>query len=85
MLVLSRKKDESIMIGDQIEVKILAVEGEQIKIGIVAPKTVKVHRSEVFEAIQAQNKEALSTTFTSNFLQQLKKKWMMYVYFETIT
>jgi len=72
MLVLSRKKDESIMIGDQIEIKILAVEGEQIKIGIVAPKTVKVHRYEVFEAIQAQNKEALSTT--SSFLEQLKKK-----------
>ncbi|WP_155591958.1 carbon storage regulator CsrA [Lysinibacillus cavernae] len=72
MLVLSRKKDESIMIGDQIEVKILAVEGEQIKIGIVAPKTVKVHRSEVFEAIQAQNREALSTA--SNFLEQIKKK-----------
>lgn len=58
MLVLSRKKDESIMIGDQIEIKILAVEGDQIKLGIVAPKAVKVHRSEVFEAIQAQNKEA---------------------------
>ncbi|EAZ84861.1 carbon storage regulator CsrA [Lysinibacillus sp. fkY74-1] len=72
MLVLSRKKDESIMIGDQIEIKILAVEGEQIKLGIVAPKTVKVHRSEVFEAIQAQNKEALSST--TNFLEQLKKK-----------
>ncbi|TQR32186.1 carbon storage regulator [Lysinibacillus sphaericus] len=72
MLVLSRKKDESIMIGDQIEIKILAVDGEQIKIGIVAPKTVKVHRSEVFEAIQAQNKEALSAS--SNFLEQLKKK-----------
>ncbi|MFB7156995.1 carbon storage regulator CsrA [Lysinibacillus sp. NPDC056232] len=72
MLVLSRKKDESIMIGDQIEIKILAVEGEQIKIGIVAPKTVKVHRSEVFEAIQAQNREALSTS--SSFLEQLKKK-----------
>lgn len=71
MLVLSRKKDESIMIGDQIEIKILAVEGEQIKIGIVAPKTVKVHRSEVFEAIQAQNREALSAS--SNFLEQLKK------------
>lgn len=71
MLVLSRKKDESIMIGDQIEIKILAVEGEQIKLGIVAPKTVKVHRSEVFEAIQAQNKEALSST--TNFLEQLKK------------
>ncbi|MGE7914510.1 carbon storage regulator CsrA [Lysinibacillus xylanilyticus] len=72
MLVLSRKKDESIMIGDQIEIKILAVEGEQIKIGIVAPKTVKVHRSEVFEAIQAQNKEALSAS--KSFLEQLKKK-----------
>jgi len=72
MLVLSRKKDESIMIGDQIEIKILAVEGEQIKIGIVAPKTVKVHRSEVFEAIQAQNKEALSSS--TSFLEQLKKK-----------
>ncbi|WP_369381016.1 carbon storage regulator CsrA [Lysinibacillus fusiformis] len=72
MLVLSRKKDESIMIGDQIEIKILAVDGDQIKLGIVAPKTVKVHRSEVFEAIQAQNKEALSST--TNFLEQLKKK-----------
>jgi len=72
MLVLSRKKDESIMIGDHIEIKILAVEGEQIKLGIVAPKTVKVHRSEVFEAIQAQNKEALLAS--SNFLEQLKKK-----------
>ncbi|MFJ7663194.1 carbon storage regulator CsrA [Lysinibacillus sp. NPDC097162] len=72
MLVLSRKKDESIMIGDQIEIKILAVEGDQIKLGIVAPKTVKVHRSEVFEAIQAQNKEALASS--SSFLDQLKKK-----------
>ncbi|MFJ8457755.1 carbon storage regulator CsrA [Lysinibacillus xylanilyticus] len=72
MLVLSRKKDESIMIGDQIEIKILAVEGEQIKLGIVAPKSVKVHRSEVFEAIQAQNREALSAS--SSFLDQLKKK-----------
>lgn len=71
MLVLSRKKDESIMIGDQIEIKILAVDGDQIKLGIVAPKAVKVHRSEVFEAIQAQNKEALSST--TNFLEQLKK------------
>ena len=53
------------MIGDQIEIKILAIEGEQIKIGIVAPKTVKVHRSEVFEAIQVQNKEALASS--SNF------------------
>ncbi|QDQ01367.1 carbon storage regulator CsrA [Lysinibacillus fusiformis] len=72
MLVLSRKRDESIMIGDQIEIKILAVEGDQVKLGIVAPKTVKVHRSEVFKAIQEQNKEALFVS--PNFLEQLKGK-----------
>ena len=72
MLVLSRKKDESIMIGDHIEVKILSVEGDQVKLGIVAPKTVKVHRSEVFEAIQEQNIEALNTNL--NLIAQLKKK-----------
>lgn len=71
MLVLSRKKTESIMIGDHIEVKILAVEGDQVKLGIVAPKSVKVHRSEVFEAIQQQNKEALNSSV--DFLKQLKK------------
>ena len=59
------------MIGDHIEVKILAVEGDQVKLGIVAPKSVKAHRSEVFEAIQQQNKEALNTSV--DFLKQLKK------------
>mgnify|MGYP005610275965 FL=1 len=71
MLVLSRKKNESIMIGDHIEVKILSVEGDQVKLGIVAPKSVKVHRSEVFEAIQQQNKAALNAS--ADFLKQLKK------------
>ena len=59
------------MIGDHVEVKILAVEGDQVKLGIVAPKSVKVHRSEVFEAIQQQNKEALNAS--ADFLKQLKK------------
>ena len=59
------------MIGDHIEVKILAVEGDQVKLGIVAPKSVKVHRSEVFEAIQQQNKEALNTSV--DFWKKLKK------------
>jgi len=71
MLVLSRKKGETIMIGDNIEVKILAVEGDQVKIGIVAPKSVKVHRSEIFEAIQQQNKEAVAENI--DFLKGLKK------------
>lgn len=72
MLVLSRKKGETIMIGDQIEVKVISVEGDQVKLGIIAPKTVKVHRSEVFEAIQKQNKEALATSVDA--LKQFKLK-----------
>ncbi|RTQ94297.1 carbon storage regulator CsrA [Lysinibacillus telephonicus] len=71
MLVLSRKRNESIMIGDHIEVKILSVDGDQVKLGIIAPKNVQVHRSEVFEAIQEQNREALNTNL--NLLEQLKK------------
>ena len=59
------------MIGDHIEVKILSIEGDQVKLGIVAPKSVKVHRSEVFEAIQEQNKEALDVS--ADFLKNLKK------------
>ena len=47
MLVLSRKIGETIVIGDQIQVKVLGIEGDQVKLGIVAPKSVKVHRSEV--------------------------------------
>lgn len=71
MLVLSRKKNESIIIGDKIEVKILSVDGEQVKLGIIAPKDVKVHRAEVFKSIQEQNKEALNANI--NLLEQLKK------------
>lgn len=73
MLVLSRKTGESIMIGDQIEVKVLAVEGDQVKLGIVAPKSVKVHRSEVFKAIQEQNQEALA--IPTDLLKKLNKKF----------
>lgn len=72
MLVLSRKTGESIRIGDQIELKILSVDGDQVKLGIVAPKSVKVHRSEVYEAIQEQNKEAMQAS--PDVLKRLKIK-----------
>lgn len=72
MLVLSRKKDESIMIGDQIELKILSVDGDQVKLGIVAPKNIKVYRSEVYESIQKQNKEALN--ISQSLVEQISKK-----------
>lgn len=62
MLVLTRKTGESIMIGDTIEVKIIAVEGDQVKLGIDAPSSVKVYRSEVYKAIQEENKAALNAS-----------------------
>lgn len=73
MLVLSRKLGESITIGDEIEVKVIAIEGDRVKLGIIAPKSLKVHRSEIYEAIQAQNKEALHTEGALKLLKQLKK------------
>ncbi len=60
MLVLTRKENESIMIGDTIEVKVLDLKENQVKLGIVAPRDVVVHRREVYEAIQAENTEAAS-------------------------
>lgn len=72
MLVLSRKKDESIMIGDQIELKILSVEGDQVKLGIIAPKNIKVYRSEVYLSIQEQNKESLN--ISPELIKQISKK-----------
>ncbi len=58
MLALTRKKGTSIMIGNDIEVTILGIQGEQVKLGIVAPKNVSVHRKEIFLQIQQENAEA---------------------------
>ncbi|MBM7600541.1 carbon storage regulator [Virgibacillus halotolerans] len=58
MLVLTRKMNESIQIGDNIEIKVLAVEGDQIKLGIDAPKSLDIYRKEIYAAIQQQNNEA---------------------------
>jgi carbon storage regulator len=60
MLVLTRKENESIMIGNDIEVRVLDLKDNQVKIGIVAPRAVAVHRREVYLAIQAENAQAAS-------------------------
>lgn len=60
MLVLSRKKGESIVIQDQIELTILSVDGDTVKVGISAPKHVDIFRKEVYLSIQQSNKESVA-------------------------
>jgi len=57
MLVLSRRKDESIMIGESVEIKIVDIQGKKVRLGITAPKSVPVHRKEVYEAIHGETSE----------------------------
>lgn len=66
MLILSRKKDESIVIGDNIEISIVDIKGDHVKLGIKAPKNVKVYRQEVYTAIQEQNEEAVNSVTEFN-------------------
>lgn len=58
MLVLSRHRDESIMIGDEIVVTIVDIRGDKVRLGIDAPQDIPVHRQEVYEAIQRENRKA---------------------------
>lgn len=60
MLALSRKKNEAIVINNNIEITILEIKGEQVKLGISAPKEVPVYRKEVYLQIQEANKDALT-------------------------
>jgi carbon storage regulator len=62
MLILSRKKNERLMIGDNIQISIVDIRGDQVKLGIEAPRDVKVFRQEVFEEIQKQNLEATKSS-----------------------
>lgn len=58
MLVLSRQRDETIMIGDDIEVTVVDIRGDKVRLGITAPREIAVHRKEVYEAIRRENREA---------------------------
>jgi carbon storage regulator len=72
MLALSRKINESIMIGNDIEVTILEVKGEQVKVGIKAPKSIPVYREEVYAQIKEANKEAASDAVQENLKNLFK-------------
>ena len=58
MLVLSRHRDESIIIGDDIIITVVDIRGDKVRLGINAPITIPVHRQEVYEAIQRENRQA---------------------------
>lgn len=57
MLVLSRQRDESIMIGDDIEITIVDVRGDKVRLGISCPRSIAVHRKEIYEAIQREKQQ----------------------------
>lgn len=71
MLILTRKKGQSIVIDENIEIIVTAIDGDQVKIGVVAPKGNKIFRKELLEEIQSNNKEAITG---ADNLKQLKGK-----------
>ncbi|HOJ78130.1 MAG TPA: carbon storage regulator CsrA [Bacillota bacterium] len=74
MLVLTRKRNESIIIGDDIKVTIVEVKGDQVKLGITAPKDITVHREEIYLEIQRENQLAAESTFEVNELNAFWQK-----------
>ena len=79
MLILTRKENESIMVGDQIEIIITKVESDRVKVGIKAPSFISVHRKEVYEDIRKENIAAVRIDIgmlqeASQFLQKKKKE-----------
>ncbi|RYL95810.1 carbon storage regulator [Sporolactobacillus sp. THM7-4] len=72
MLVLTRKPGQSIKIGDTIEVRIIAVDGDQIKLGIKAPREIDIHRQEVYDAIQKENSQAAAGRLSEEILTAIK-------------
>lgn len=74
MLVLSRKKDESLMIGDNIEITIVEVEDGRVKIGISAPKSVEINRKEIYDKIKEENQSAIVKNYNLDDLKKLMKK-----------
>lgn len=71
MLALTRKLNESIVIGNDIEISILEIKGDQVKIGISAPKSVPIYRKEIYLQIQEANKEAVDSEITADKIRNL--------------
>ena len=74
MLILSRKKDESIIIGGNIEIKILEIHESKVRIGIKAPQDIDIFREELYKSIQEENIEASKPNIDINEMNQIFKK-----------
>ena len=72
MLILTRKSDESIIIGNNIEIKILKVQGNQVHIGIDAPRDVSIYRQEIYEQIRAENECAVQSSKDQKKIKELE-------------
>ena len=72
MLILTRKSDESIIIGNNIKVKVLKIQGNQVHIGIEAPKDFSIYREEIFEQIRLENANAVQSNIQPAVLEQLE-------------
>ncbi len=70
MLVLARRLNESIMIGDDIEIVVIDIKGDQVKLGIRAPKRVTVHRKEIYDEIRKENIAAMDSKFRPEELKE---------------
>jgi carbon storage regulator len=73
MLVLSRKKGQSIIIGDNIEITVVEIQGDTVRIGVNAPREVAIHRQEVFDQIAAENQQAQQSEGLQIKLRQLSE------------
>ncbi len=71
MLALTRKLNESIMIGNDVEISILEIKGDQVKLGISAPKSVPIYRKEIYIQIQEANKEAIDSSASMDVMKKL--------------
>ncbi|MEM7181321.1 MAG: carbon storage regulator CsrA [Spirochaetota bacterium] len=76
MLILSRKSNQSIVIGNDIELVVIEVRGDQVKLGIKAPKHISVFRKEIYEEIQAENQKASDTAVLPEQLQNFKNTFL---------
>lgn len=73
MLVLSRKKGDSIIIDENIELTVIDISGDQIKLGINAPKNISVYRKEIFKQIEDENKQSILKTNINSITKLIKK------------